>query len=660
MRRLLTFTLIIAALLAARCFAWAETALEWGALTAVNLDAGEQVFTFSPGAGSVYDICLFPAEASGCAASATLFLGDEPVAEGDGSLTLLTARLRTEATYTLRLTGTGRGWLDITRNALSRCFDAPLALSAAGDSYSKVIARGGDAHWYALTGQAGRPLLLAGLPEEPGLRLKAWLFDDSGLLLAEATPTAGGAFLMDYTPRDDRACRVRVAAEGSATGMYSLRAAPSEGGLPEALTLAEPEVSLNGHESRQLVAVASPEGAAGALLWESSDEAVVRVSQSGVVTGMRPGTAVVTAYAAGAVRARCRVDVARVPVAGLSLITSDIRLNAGDDLALEWSLIPENASDTRVSFEVMPAGIVEVDESGVLRALEAGTADVVVRTGDGGFEAVATVNVLPALPRCRALLIGEQNYAATVASVRLGSANSVTGMRGMLETLSCHGARFEVETRLDASRDAVLSALRTAFDGATEQDFSLFYITCHGDYFGGMTRFWMYDGSILTAQELRQALDRVPGEVLLLVDCCGSGGVIGGAGTPDDILLGVREVFGGMPAPSLFAGSRFRVLASAAPEQNSYRVRFEDAAAESDMATVFARAVCEGCGWSIDRGQRGPMRADTDYDGAVSLDELYAYAARRVTWYLSLGGGDYAQTVRVSPEGDARDLFGRD
>ena len=72
------------------------------------------------------------------------------------------------------------------------------------------------------------------------------------------------------------------------------------------------------------------------------------------------------------------------------------------------------------------------------------------------------------------------------------------------------------------------------------------------------------------------------------------------------------------------------------------------------MATAFARAVCEGCGWSIDQGTRAPMRADVDYDGAVTLDELYTYAARRVMWMLTLSGGDYAQTVRVSPEGDAR------
>ena len=57
------------------------------------------------------------------------------------------------------------------------------------------------------------------------------------------------------------------------------------------------------------------------------------------------------------------------------------------------------------------------------------------------------------------------------------------------------------------------------------------------------------------------------------------------------------------------------------------------------------------------------MRADVDYDGAVSLNELYAYTARRVRWYLNLtgtiSGEAYAQSVQVWPEGDARPLFAR-
>jgi hypothetical protein len=149
------------------------------------------------------------------------------------------------------------------------------------------------------------------------------------------------------------------------------------------------------------------------------------------------------------------------------------------------------------------------------------------------------------------------------------------------------------------------------------------------------------------------------GDVLVVIDCCGSGGAIGRSGTTADVLEGIDGVFSGMAGPSVFEGSRYRVLASASIEQDSYRIGFEDREGESAMATAFARAVCEGCGWSIEGGSRVELLADANADGQISLDELYRYTARRVTAYLALGQSEYVQTVRVSPEGDVRALFGR-
>ena len=661
MRKFILLLTLLAALCAARGLAWAEgMVLEPGALETVDLDRGEQVYTFVPVSGSVYDICVFPAGESEPSCAVALYDGDQLLAESSEGLTALSERLTAGTTYTLRLTGAGQVRLEAARHALSRCFGQPMALGADGDSYAKAIARPGDVHWYAVTAGVSLPVVLAGLPSEPGLRLEAQLFNDSGRLLAEATRTAGGAFLMDFMPRSGRVYRVRISAPGGATGLYSVMTAQGEGGLPEALSLSATSLRLEGRQSRRLTATASPEGAASAVLWESSDPAVARVSQSGLVTGMTPGAAVITAYGAGAVRARCRVEVARVPVEGIRLITRRIDLNVGDDIALEWEIIPENATEPGVTFELDAASdIVSVDEAGVLQALAEGEASLTIRTLDGGIAVTAGITVRPPQKRYRALLVGEQNYAATVASVRQGSANSVAGMRSMLNQLSDNGRRFEVHTALDVSRDGVIQAIRDAFDGATDQDEALFYITCHGFYAGGMTCFQMYDGSILTTHELRLALDIVPGRILLLADCCGSGGIIGRAGTPDDILAGIDAVFGGMPGPSLFEGSKYRVLASASVEQDSYRIGFEGREGESAMATVFARAVCEGCGWSIERAVKGDLLADLNDDGAVSLDELYRYAARRVNWYLSLDDSGYVQTVRVSPEGDTAPLLSR-
>lgn len=657
MRIKLPLALCFALLLAAR-LAWAEVAaIAPGSLVNIQLTEAEATYSITPDSSQDYDLCAFPGEGFEGELRAALYEDGALLATGsaDEGVTLMTAALRAGAGYELRLSGAGRVTLELARHALSRCFDDPKPLSALGDTYEKAVVNPGDAHWYAITAEEAAPIVLWGLPEEAGLRLQARLYSDSGRLLAEATRTAGGAMLMDFMPRTDRAYRVRVSAEGGGTGLYRLSVAPGAGGLPEALILSDARLTLQGRESHALEVTVLPEGAAGALLWESSDETVAAVSQQGVVSGRRPGTAVVTAYAAGAVTARCRVEVRRVEATGLKLITGRVHMSVGDDVAVEWSVLPENASDPRVDFDLQPEGVAEIDINGVLRAVAPGTATLTLRTADGGHAASVGVHVDPADVRRRALLVGEQGYSPDVASPRPGGANSVSGMRSMLNELSFQGSRYALSTALDIPAEGVLRAIERAFDGATDQDESLFYITCHGYYAHGMTVFQMYDGSELTALELRQALDRVPGRILLMLDCCGSGGV---TGQPGDILDGLETAF--TPGPAAFGSSKYRVLASAMVEQDSYRLSFDHTHQESRMATLFARAVCEGCGWSIDDAQRRAMRADINYDGAVTLDELYHYARRRVMWYLGLTGSGYTQTVQVWPQGCGEGVFGRE
>ena len=646
MRKLPPLLLLIALLLSARHFAWAES------LRSLDLSSGPQTVTLAPETTQTYDLCAFPGEGSDGRINAQLYRGGQLLHEATGSLTLLSVPLEGGATYTLRLSGTGRVFFECARHALSRCFDDPKSLDPAGDAYEKALVNPGDAHWYAITADESQPLVLTGFPEADGLRLEARLFSETGRLLAEATRTGGGAILTDFMPRAGRTYRVRISAEQA--GLYRLSLTPGVGGMPEALMLSEDSLTLYGRQIRKLDATPIPSGTAGATLWESSDPDVVTVTQDGTLTGRRPGTAMVTAYAIGAVRARCRVEVRRVAAEGVRLITRRVHMNVGDDAALEWTVLPENASDPRVTFDISPGDVAGIDANGVLRALKTGSATITLTSNDGSFTATGTVHVSPARVRRRALLIGEQHYAPDVATPRPGSANSVAGLRSMLNELSFSGSRYEISTGLDVSRAALLESIVRAFDGATDQDEALFYITCHGYYAHGMTVFQLYDGTELTALELRQALDKIPGSITLLLDCCGSGGVTGQCG---DILDGITRAFA--PAAPVFASSRYRVLASAMVDQDSYRLSFDATSQETRMATLFARAVCEGCGWSIDAAARRAMRADINYDNQVSLDELYRYARRRVMWYLGLTRSGHTQTVLATPAGSPSALFER-
>ena len=637
------------------------TALAVGELATVDLDGGEAEFSFVAPSGSVYDVWLFPAGEGEPRVSARLWRGERLVGEGEGGMPALSLRLTAGAEYRLQLSGSGQVRLELARHALSRCFALPMVLQAGGDPYSKAFARQGDAHWYALDADSAMPVWLRGVPARRTLRLGAMLYDDGGRLLAEATHTPGGACLLSFTPEVGRRYFIRLSSEDLATGLYELTLSQLTGeALPERVTLSRRSLTLEGREIARLKAEASPDGAGGGLYWESSEPAVALVDSQGVVYGRGAGTAVVTAYAPGGTSDFCAVTVQRVAVTGVALLSHQLTLSVGDDAAIECDVQPGNATDTRLSYEALPQGIVEVDGRGVLRGVAEGTATVTVQSADGGFSDALTVQVNPAPRRWRALLVGEQNYAEGVAAVRTGSVNSVSAMRSMLENLSFNGAKYQVDTLLDATRDDILAGIKHSFSEAGSRDMTLFYITCHGYYAGGVTCLQMYDGSVLTAQELAGALRTVQGDILVVIDCCGSGGAIGRASSSEDILKGIDRVFGGALGPAPMATSRFRVLASAALEQESYRVSFGRKEGESGMATVLARALCAAGGWDINLAARTAMRADGNTNGQVTLNELHAYVARQVMYYLREAGRQngaaspyaYVQSVQVWPEGD--------
>ena len=148
----------------------AGAGLESGALVQVTLSETAQTFSFTPQANADYGVYVLP-ESSDTAARAELRLGDEVVAQGEGTMRVIRCRLNAGATYTLALTGTGSGRLEVARETLSRCWSMPIELTDGG-SYAKLIARAGDVHWYAcgrgarrrgdLLGDAGKRLPAAG------------------------------------------------------------------------------------------------------------------------------------------------------------------------------------------------------------------------------------------------------------------------------------------------------------------------------------------------------------------------------------------------------------------------------------------------------------------------------------------------------------------
>lgn len=631
----------------------APRALVPGALTRMELSDVPVEYTFSPSANGLYAVYFFPIDRDARAA-VELWQGDELLVSGEGRMQLVSCRMTADGQYSLRVTGRGAMLMEVARETLSRSFGMPLQLEDGG-GYSKLIARSGDVHWYAMTAEADGAAIIACAPEEPGLRMQAWLFSAGGERLVSAETLASGTAILSAKFVQGETYFVRAAGYGGGTGKYALSALRSENtARPESVQLTDEALEIQGNAAARMSASVWPEEACDLMYMDSTDPSAVRAWRSGYVEGLREGSAMVTVYAYGGARSSCRVTVKPVPLESVELNDGEIMLTEGDSRSLFATLLPANTTQRRVSFASGDEGVASVDRNGVVMAVSVGETVVTVTAENGQSDSAAVV-VRPALPRYRALLIGEQEYAPSVETVREGSVKSVESLRSLLNSMSFGGGGFSVETLMDASRDEVLAGVRRTFAGARESDVSLVYITCHGFYQAGMTFFVMTDGSVLSASDLERELRGIPGEIVLLVDCCGSGGVLAEAGTAEDMLEGVANVFQGAVGGASVRGSKYRVIASARLDQDSYRISFGD----GGMSTIFARALCDAAGWNMDRNAPSALNADVNYDGLITLDELDGYLSKRVSWYLSLAGGDYAQSVCVYPQADPYVIFAR-
>lgn len=619
-----------------------------------DLSRADFEFSYTPFANSEYALYIFSADGGQVQARAELMEAGEVIAGGEGFGELFSAWLVAGTQYSVRVHGSGKAVIEVARSTLSRCYLQPLEAHEDA-AQGKIIARAYDAHWYAFTAEASTLMMLSCIPEEQGLALSACLFDEDGALISEFEQLPGGACMLLAGTEAGRRYYLRVCAPEGGTGYYALNLNRSAG--PEfdrALRFDQSAYTVA--EGGALNLAAHVEGTP--LLWAVEDTELALITQDGSLHGLREGQTRVTAYGMSS-SASCMVNVEYVPLEGLRIDTDNISLAVGEQAEVGLIFTPENSSARRLRYIIADGDIASVSSRGVITGLTAGETSLTVRSADGGIEDSVRVTVTPAQRKYRALLIGEESYPFSENSHRTGSANSVNAIEGLLGTVELEDGSFSVRKGSDLTRAELIAEIRAAFSGAAEQDVSLIYITCHGSYEGGMSFLELSDGSTLSMRDLERELRAVPGSIVLLIDCCGSGGAIGAVSDRLAFARGVTGAFSG----AAIRGSKYKVLCSAALDEDSYRIAFNENADTGVMTTVFARALCDGAGWSVDRGEKTSMGADRNYDGKISFDELHRYMAHRVNWYLEIASGltgeDYRQSVQAYPEGDPFVLFGR-
>ena len=613
----------------------------------LTIASGEARYTFTAPSNNLYTFRSFGAEG----ASGELYQDGASTSVASGVGFIFSARLITDERYLLVVKNGQGGQVEIMRDALGRSFDRPIRLSNLADGYDKVIARAYDTHWYNFTAPVSGTYVVSTSSDIDTLGV---LLDADGREIAssdDAYPPFERNFRMEANLDAGETVLLRVSAKGDVTGAYHLSVIEPSPDAPalEALLLDRTALSVRAGEVTQLFAAAQPDGAQADMNWVSTDQTVAKITRQGEVIAVAPGVCDVILYA-GSTQARCRVTVQSIPLQEVHFELDTLTLPRGQSAQLNYAVMPQDATDQRMTFQSSDASVAAVDADGVVTALKEGAAVVTLISADGGHESSLTVTVTRAEPVYRALLMGEQRYVD--GRLRTGSVNTTQGMADLLANSGAPGG-YHVTMKFDSTRKDLVQAIRTAFQDAEPTDVSLFYINCHGGYDSGRAWLELHDGSRVTAAQLEGMLRKIPGTVIVMIDCCQSGAFLSSTAHAD-FNRGVTQAFA-KGAASGFAMSKYRVMTSSSSTQDSYRISFDGAKSEAAMSTVFVRALCEAGGWDLIKDRKTALRADLDKDRVVTFEEAYRYTRRRVKQFLS--GAAVKQDVQVFPSGSMFKLF---
>lgn len=389
------------------------------------------------------------------------------------------------------------------------------------------------------------------------------------------------------------------------------------------------------------------------LDWASSDAKVATVSQNGRVTAHAPGKAVITASSGGA-SAKLRLTVKSAAITRVVLDRKRASAPVGT-LQLTATVSPATASASLLRWKSSNAAVATVNASGLVTLNKPGRVQIAA-ISPTGKKAVCTITVTGESARGtrRALVIGEGRPTRQLAALPMVPSE----VAEVADMLTKNGV--STSTLVNSTRAKVLSAIERTFSAATERDISYVYITCHGgiDARNVYNIYLSGDGAV-TAAQLRQALEGIPGRVVVMLGACQSGSVISkGAPVQDGAALFLRQFMGPASKAGELKDGKFVVLCACKGSEKGYGVITKSNATgqiiPSGTYNFFGRSVAEA-------GKNGD--ADQNGDGRITLNEMYLRVKARVSalhdlWReeLKLTSED-VQTVVAYPNNSSFVLF---
>ena len=186
------------------------------------------------------------------------------------------------------------------------------------------------------------------------------------------------------------------------------------------IKVSDTSVELKVGESFEVTAEALPSTAEDkTLTWESNDETIAIVD-SGEITGIADGNAIITVESVNGIKKTIKVKVNPIEVESI-IIEKEIVLEVGQDLEIKAEVSPSNSKDKTLTYEVLDENILKV-EGNILTGLAVGETTVTVKASNG-IEEKITVKVNEPKPVIEENIIPE-NEVVAVSSDNLDTTSS--------------------------------------------------------------------------------------------------------------------------------------------------------------------------------------------------------------------------------------------
>lgn len=221
-----------------------------------------------------------------------------------------------------------------------------------------------------------RKLIATVMPDNATDKRVVWRSDNDGVASVDesgnVTAVSQGEAIITATSTDDSGAKAECI----------VRVLPP---LATSIVLDRNEIEMTIGDEATLTARMEPANAEmPVLVWSSADETVAKVAD-GVITATGIGETTITVCSAddASLAAHCHVKVNPVLVRSIELDVSSVELAIGESVTLHVTILPENATDKRVSWSSDDIAAAVVDDEGKVTITGAGSTVIRVATLDG-------------------------------------------------------------------------------------------------------------------------------------------------------------------------------------------------------------------------------------------------------------------------------------